>query len=458
LCGGHFKSFQISFRISFCAVCSLSPDNIRPNASKYTCPRCNAPYCSSACFALHSTDCTEKFFKREVEGELLLRAKEDKGDDETRLNTVLALARDSGGLTSTGVSSSEDADQEHGDNIDDVSSDEDEATNKRRDELQIAADCISTSENQGKTSFSTNTVETILGGSEIISAVRKAALEQNLSYALWVPWWKQTSIQHSLAIAHAQSKEDTSLQSDVFSTSSKDDPSLRPPPCQLLSKHTSMNSIHSLDELLQSRKKPSSLLMYNLLDLLVAYVHTTRLYNGDHLSCIPDSAGILLATSSVLREDARHHNSISSLSTAIESTHAPEIRRTDHPDLRTALETIEDVLLILKDPHFVVDALVDARDIVEGAVKAASMTQKQEKRALETVSKKLYFFIVWANDNLVRSDAVGESRRFDSEFDRIAAGVESGAAICARLREDTMTYLESQVEMLRTDRKIKSFQ
>ena len=450
-------------------LCSFCSTLGCPIIAKYTCPRCNAPYCSSACFAIHSTGCTEKFFKREVEGELRLRAKEDNGK-ASRVKTILALARDSGGggLKSSTVLGSDEAGELDGynKNADDYNDDDDdddeeedadlvaEAKKKRRGELQLAAECISQSEERG-TSFSINTVEAILGGPDLVSAVRRSALQQNLKYT-WVPWWKQTPIQHSLAVAHASSCDDrlphgnetsfnaTSLAKDI-------DPSLQTPPCQLLSEHTSIRSIQTLDELLRSRKQPSPLLKFNLLDLLVAYVHTSRLYNGDHLSCIPESAGVLLATSSVLRQDSRHHNSVSALSTAIESTHAPEIRRTDRPDLRTALETLEDVLLILMDPHFVVDALVDARDIVEGVLKSDMSTfvdKELQKIELEAASKKLYFFIVWANDTLVRSDAVGATRRFDSEFDRIAASVESGAAICSMLRDDTLKYLESQVEMM----------
>jgi hypothetical protein len=38
--------------------------------AKYTCPRCNAPYCSMPCYKLHSDGCTEEFFKENVTEEL----------------------------------------------------------------------------------------------------------------------------------------------------------------------------------------------------------------------------------------------------------------------------------------------------------------------------------------------------------------------------------------------------
>ena len=47
-----------------------------------------------------------------------------------------------------------------------------EAKKKRRGELQLAAECISQSEERG-TSFSINTVEAILGGPDLVSAVRR---------------------------------------------------------------------------------------------------------------------------------------------------------------------------------------------------------------------------------------------------------------------------------------------
>ena len=69
----------------------------KQNVAPYTCPRCQAPYCSVACYKEHSEGCTEEFFKslvldeREFEmkedgkksvNELLIREKERREDDD----------------------------------------------------------------------------------------------------------------------------------------------------------------------------------------------------------------------------------------------------------------------------------------------------------------------------------------------------------------------------------------
>jgi hypothetical protein len=435
-------------KISFCFCLK--------NYSKYSCPRCNTPYCSTSCFAVHGTDCTEKFFKQQVEAELHLQAKEGV-EKESRIKTILAMTRNvtneipSISKDSINDNNNDDKEEEFNE-TDDYDSENEKASNEQREKLQHVADYIRQSESIG--SFSISTVETLLGGPENMPFIRKAALEQQSRSCFrdtWFPWWKQTNIQHSLAVSLALG-ELSQVEENLSASLDKDDTTLQTPPCRLLSKNELLLSLPTLFDLVKSHKQPSSILLYNLLELLVAYVHTSRLYNGDHLSCIPDSAGVLLAISSVLREDARHINSVAALSSAIEATHAPEIQRSERPNFRTALETLEDVLLILKDPHFVVDALSDALNLVDGAyteIKGLTYIENiEELRVLEAASRKLFFFIVWANDTLVRSDTFDPTGRFNSEFDRISAGVESGKVLCERLRDDTFKFLEEQVTIV----------
>ena len=46
-----------------CKVC-------HKEVSKYTCPRCEVPYCSLACYKNHSVDCLESFYQAQVKHEL----------------------------------------------------------------------------------------------------------------------------------------------------------------------------------------------------------------------------------------------------------------------------------------------------------------------------------------------------------------------------------------------------
>jgi hypothetical protein len=69
------SSLSLFFRPSFrpSSLLPLTHSPVRPSfhpvflplsrGTRYTCPRCNSPYCSVKCFQEHSLQCTESFFK-----------------------------------------------------------------------------------------------------------------------------------------------------------------------------------------------------------------------------------------------------------------------------------------------------------------------------------------------------------------------------------------------------------
>ena len=72
-----------------CRVCSVEQ-------SKYTCPRCEAPYCSLACYKNHSNDCIESFYQSQVEHELshTRATEEDKQKLEQIMQRLKKIDRD----------------------------------------------------------------------------------------------------------------------------------------------------------------------------------------------------------------------------------------------------------------------------------------------------------------------------------------------------------------------------
>ncbi len=58
--------------------------------ARYTCPRCQSPYCGIGCYKEHGTDCTEGFFRDQVIGEL----KNERPDDDEREQVASLLAQD----------------------------------------------------------------------------------------------------------------------------------------------------------------------------------------------------------------------------------------------------------------------------------------------------------------------------------------------------------------------------
>jgi len=138
---------------------------------------------------------------------------------------------------------------------------------------------------------------------------------------------------------------------------------------------------------------------------------------------------------------------------AAEASLAASVRRTAAADSRTALLLLQDGADRLREPHFVVDALTDARDLVAAAaagVAADAARVRGTRRAgaaagaaaLDAAARKLHFLASWARETLVASDE-------GSSFDRVAAGVESGAAVCSALRSAVCDVLAEQLEFAR---------
>jgi hypothetical protein len=63
-----------------CLVCTRA-------TAKYTCPRCNMPYCCVPCFKAHATDCTERFYQQHVMDELKVSGHSD--EDKRRMEDIL---------------------------------------------------------------------------------------------------------------------------------------------------------------------------------------------------------------------------------------------------------------------------------------------------------------------------------------------------------------------------------
>ena len=68
------------------SVCQFCNDA----ASKYTCPKCQSPYCSMKCYQSQAhSECSEVFYKDCIEDELKLRSKEDKEKNTKKMYQIL---------------------------------------------------------------------------------------------------------------------------------------------------------------------------------------------------------------------------------------------------------------------------------------------------------------------------------------------------------------------------------
>lgn len=64
-----------------CSVC-------KEHAARYTCPHCQVRYCRATCFANHNTDCSEGFYRRQVEQVQTLEQKAQRSATQKLLQRV----------------------------------------------------------------------------------------------------------------------------------------------------------------------------------------------------------------------------------------------------------------------------------------------------------------------------------------------------------------------------------
>jgi hypothetical protein len=476
-------------------------------ASSYACPGCLAAYCSAPCFAAHGARCTERFFRREVSLELRLRASEDSGSGagtaaggagDARARAVSALVRDPRGGPGAAAGGGIDGDEEV---EEDYALSDDEAAPTRLARLALAAAVGGDDAHELLTPDERRRARRAAARGGLREPGHTVRLDHTQpAPAAWAPWWSQSLTQHRLAVAAVRATADAdgaATEGDATGDVSDSDDGINDgalppsPPCVGTAAPGSWPP-PSLASLLPAGRQPSPLLRFNLANVLIAYAHTVRLFAGDHAIAgqAADAAAVLLAVSGVLADDVRHASVAAACAAALEASHAPGVRRTALPDRRTALELLEDVAELLREPHFVVDALFDAGRLCTAALaelhgEGRRATDQSFKAQLRSAAHKLLFFSSWAFEALVRTDALvrvsattvqhfgpsaaapasarqlptvllqslsaleGAPRRFESDFDRIAAGVESGAAVCNALRAEVCAVLDAHLDLVR---------
>ena len=73
------KKIKLDSPIEICGLCNLKE-------FKYTCPKCKVKYCGVDCYKTHNIECTEDFYKRNVEAELKNQKVEEDSSKKFRKN------------------------------------------------------------------------------------------------------------------------------------------------------------------------------------------------------------------------------------------------------------------------------------------------------------------------------------------------------------------------------------
>ncbi|XP_031476552.1 uncharacterized protein LOC116248093 isoform X1 [Nymphaea colorata] len=332
--------------------------------SQYTCPRCNARYCSLPCYKRHSLHCTESFMRENVMEEL----RHIQPEDETKRKMLELLKRF------------------HLDELD------------KPFEIEI---------DKGDSLLSEDTIQKVLRGdamslddlsNEEKKQFQRAVASGELGKLIepWRPWWYNPS-----ARTISLSREGAQLVQPIIageSTSSgrgrENDPCDIPPgpeaPLQPLSELTCSD--------------PSPLLGVHLVDIIYTYCFTLRLYNGEWQSDPLGASLVVLNMSSVLGEGGQPETVAEALAWCLEKTCSPAYR--DLGGLHFGLGLFDDVvcLLYLGTPALVT-MLCDLKRLIEVAIgepkskrHEKGKTNSRNRSKLRSTSKKVYFLLCWVHE------------------------------------------------------------
>ncbi|CAD6204201.1 unnamed protein product [Miscanthus lutarioriparius] len=265
--------------------------------AQYTCPRCNARYCSLSCYKGHSVQCTESFMHENVMDEL----KQMQPEDETKKKMLDILKR----LHL-----------------------EEEMESDGEDESMLSEELIQ------KLCLTTSSLESINIGEEI-------RLEDLSDYE--IKRFRQ-------ALASARSISLGPDGSQLIRQVNTEDTAISYPDPKT-DQEASINEIPegpesplpSLKQL--TRTEPSPLLAVHLVDILYSYCFTLRLYNGDWHSDPLGASTVALSMSKVMGQDAKPETVPEALTACIEETCSPAYRHTG--GFRFAIGLVDDIITIL---------------------------------------------------------------------------------------------------------------
>ena len=380
---------------SSCLVC-------KKNKARYSCPRCQTPYCSTECYRNHTTtstesesenenknnnpsfSCTEVFFKKKVTSLMELESKEQENKTHQVLNRYHHNQRQHQELawqTNTN-------DDEYDDDDDDNEHDMYQLLSKL-EELEAYGDGDS---NQ----LSSIELAKLLPPS--IKAMFQRDMEngqiQELVLDRWYPWWRRE-------IVNMEEKDDNN--NNNIEEEEEDDDDANEGTIENVNTICKAKKCHSktLDERLLrvpdycglgrikdgriSNNSIDNVLLYNLLDILSATCWTLRLYHGVKNASrqAPVEAAItLIETSSVLSKDARFTTLPQVLSHCCTTIGSLMVRNNGQTALNnnnnnksingtTAHWTVfmEDIAFLVTSHRLVGRAILEASDILKAAIK-----------------------------------------------------------------------------------------
>lgn len=408
-----------------CSVC-------QKNLSRYSCPRCQTPYCSVECYRNHlssgggggsknhaggNTLCSEEFYKDRISSILELEAKEQKDKTHKILQDHYQKLR-------------------QGEEGQELSEEDVLLSEQLYDLLELLEG--QEEQQQDKDRFFTH--EQILN---LIPTALRADFQRDLNNGTiqkmilkeWFPWWRRqlydgtqnsSSSTMTTPSAFADDDEDANQATQLKRNQPKDSSSLTTLDERLM-------KIPSF-ETISLRKTPSSrVLLYHLIDILYAYCWTMRLYHGlpnvlggkdgNHDSSystsspkmsdrqivrtgeedvVVEAVAILMNASAILGRDVRYTSleEVLVASTSASTAALPNGCNTEWNLL------VEDCAQIVTSHRLAGRALLEVNDLFKAAIRSLKQDDTKEPLSVENnketilklrrLRKKIEFFLSWS--------------------------------------------------------------
>jgi hypothetical protein len=374
--------------------------------AQYTCPRCQAPYCTVDCYKAHSGSCTEAFYRDQV----LEGLKEQQPGEEER-------ERVAGMLSTDAAARVEDAEM-----LDPIS-------NPSVGALEAAAELLARGDLDPDAVVAQ--VLAVLTKEQQQSFLRAAAdgrLAAEAELVPWAPWWDAPA---GATAAGGAPKVVELLEGSGGSRAS--DPA--EPPAEAASAAgppalPTVGSIPALASLMGSRA-PSPALRFHLCELLYAYAYVKRLYNGDWGRTTQEArevAQCLLALSAVIVDPAARLDGVAhACHGALSRAQSPLVH--DSPGF--SVSVLASVAALLRIPDASLRCVHEMHQTLERACgrpteDTCGKVKRVERRRLEAARRKLWFFVVWCSDRTA-APALGAEATQAEEWAAMALEVEAVA-------------------------------
>ena len=330
--------------VDSCAFCQ-SKD------SKYSCPKCSAPYCSVRCYQSRGhVTCAEEFYKDSVEEEMLLRAKEGR-EDEGRVKQVMEAMRR--------------VNEEACDDELDSDDDEDLANRLADVDLDDSEEVWSRLTEEERSKF-----EQLLESDEIASILPD-----------FHPWWEEENEKPPLVevLGEERTVRDKAGRPEVANV-----PDLK-----------SLTSV-----------RPNPAVKFGLTNVLYSYCYGVRFFRGDHQERPPELfTSLILALSDSLSKNHNFDSCDAAAEAAAQAVNEPQNAARWAVSMSMTRTAKKDVFVLVNSRSDVIAALSDLKFNLERCVKKVKQQSKERERKTELdmllvkrALKKVEFYLSWSKD------------------------------------------------------------